>query len=286
MPFKKKPFTPKQHIWALRLAIVAVGIFGWCFSFFWVQETPIYMFFSITGAIVSGAGPAIIGGLYWKRGGTIAAWVSYIFGATSAVTGIILQQAWPTGLGEWLMNNWNWSWVADFTNVKGQYVFPINGQYVSFFNMVTCTLLYVIISLIEHKMGKPDFNLDKMLHRGIYDTNNEHVEQSNVSKIEKIFGITPEFTIGDKLIYAGSILWTIAWCIVFIVYTSFYFAGKLTDAHWLTLWHVKVYITLILGVGCTVWFLIGGIYDVVGLFKALKNSTVDDSDNGSVSKEA
>ena len=286
MPFRKKPFSPKTHIWVLRAAILGVGIFGWLFSYFWVQETPVLMFFRLTGAIVSGAGPAIIGGLYWKRGGTIAAWVSYIFGATSAVTGIVLQQTWSTGLGEWLMNNWNWSWIANFTNAKGQYVFPINGQYVSFFNMITCTLLYVIISLIEHKMGKPDFNLDKMLHRGIYDTNNEHVEQSNVSKIEKIFGITPEFTIGDKLIYAGSILWTIAWCIVFIVYTSLYFAGKLTNENWLTLWHVKVYITLILGVICTAWFLIGGIYDVIGLFKALKNSTVDDSDNGSVNKEA
>ncbi len=285
MPFRKKPFGPKTHIWVLRAAILGVGIFGWLFSYFWVQETPVLMFFSLTGAIVSGAGPAIIGGLYWKRGGTIAAWVSYIFGATSAVSGIILQQTWSKGLAEWLLNNWGWDWIANFTR-GGEYVFPINGQYVSFFNMVSCSLLYVIISLIEHKMGKPDFNLDKMLHRGIYDTNNEHVEQSKVSKIEKIFGITPEFTLGDKLLYAASILWTIAWTVVFAVYTSLYFADKLTNDDWLALWHVKVYITLILGVICTIWFLIGGIYDVVGLFRALKNSTQDDSDDGSVTKEA
>lgn len=286
MPFKKKPFGPKAHIWALRLAIIAVGVFGWCFSFFWVQETPVLLFFSLTGAIVSGAGPAIIGGLYWKRGGTIAAWVSYIWGATSAVTGIVLQQTWSKGLGQWLIDHFNWNWIADFTNSNGEYVFPVNGQYISFFNMITCTLLYVIISLLEHKAGKPDFNLEKMLHRGIYDTNKEHVEKSKVNKIEKIFGITPEFTLGDRLIYAASILWTIAWCVVFVVYTSLYFSDALNDDHWLTLWHAKVYITLILGVICTVWFLVGGIVDVIGLFRALNNSKLDDSDDGSVAEKA
>ena len=288
MPFKKKPFTPKQHIWALRLAILAVGIFGWFFSYFWVQETPVYLFFSLTGAIVSGAGPAIIGGLYWKRGGTIAAWVSYIYGATNAVLGIILQQVWPKGLGQWLIDNFGWDWIAhpSLINAAGEYIFPIHGQYINFINMITCTLLYVVISLLEHKAGKPDFNLDKMLHRGIYDTNQEHVEQSNVNKIDKIFGITPEFTIGDKIIYYASILWTIAWSIIFIVYTSLYFAGALSNENWLTLWHVKIYITLILGVGCTIWFLVGGVFDVIGLFRALANAKLDDADDGSVHNES
>lgn len=281
MPFKKKAFSPKQHIWALRLAITAVGIFGWVFSYFWEQETPVLLFFSLTGAIVSGAGPAIIGGLYWKRGGTIAAWVSYFWGASTAVLGIVLQQTWPKGLAKWLLENTGWQWVAN--NMDS---FPVNGQYISFINMVTCTALYIIISLIEHKMGNPDFNLDKMLHRGKYDTSNEHIEQGKVNKIEKVFGITPEFTIGDKLIYAASILWTIAWCVVFIVYTSLYFSDKLTNDDWLTLWHVKIYITLILGVGCTVWFLVGGIVDVYGLFKALSNVKRDDSDDGSVKRDS
>ena len=163
--------------------------------------------------------------------------------------------------------------------------FPVHGQYISFINMVTCLTLYVVISLIEHKLGKPDFNLDKMLHRGKYDTNKEHVEQSEVSKIEKIFGITPEFTLGDKIIYASTIVWTIIWFSVFVIYTSMHFAGVLTDQDWLNLWHVKIYITLILGVGCTAWFLIGGLFDVVGLFKALASAKADDADNGTVIRD-
>ena len=280
MPFKKKPFTPKQHIMALRLAILAVGITAWFFSFYWEQNTPILLFFSLTGAVVSGAGPAIIGGLYWKRGGTVAAWVSYFFGSISAVASIIIQQSWRHGLASWLLEKTSWQWVAE--NMDS---FPLHGQWISLINMISCSLLYVIISLIEHKMGKPDFNLDKMLHRGIYDTSNEHVEQGKANKLEKIFGITSEFTFGDKMIYLSTILWTLLWTVVFITYTTLYLAGKMSDEMWLKLWHFKIYITLILGVICTAWFLIGGLIDVTGLFKALANSRTDDSDDGTVSHE-
>jgi hypothetical protein len=51
------------------------------------------MFFAITGAIfTAGAGAAIIGGLYWKRGTTSGAWAALIIGAVLSVSGIIIQQ--------------------------------------------------------------------------------------------------------------------------------------------------------------------------------------------------
>ena len=285
MPFRKKPLTPKQHIWALRGGIIAVGIFAWFFSVFWEQNTPVLLFFQLTGAIVSGAGAAIVGGLYWKRGTTTAAWVSYFAGAAIAVSGVICQQAWPHGMGQWFIDHAGWDFLNNFKDSLGKLYFPINGQYITLINMIICTLSYVGISLFEHYFrGIPDFNLDKMLHRGIYDTNNEHVEQGNVSWIHRVFGITPEFTLGDKLLYASTILWTLFWTVIFVVYTTMYFSVGVTDSQWLDLWHFKIYVTLILGVGCTIWFLIGGIYDVVNLFRALANSKADDSDDGSVVK--
>jgi SSS family solute:Na+ symporter len=254
------------------------------------------MFFAVTGAIVSGAGAALIGGLYWKRGGTIAAWVTYIVSAVLAIAGIVLQQVWDygdgTGLVYWLAEHTNWQWVQNnianatsaISGVNAMVKFPINGQWIHFICVAASVILYVVISLIEHYVfGKPDFNLDKMLHRGIYDTNNEHGEaKEGGSWLAKLFGITPEFTLGDKLIYAGSILWTIVWCGVFMVYTILWFSNSINDTHWLALWHAKIYVTLVLGVICTVWFLIGGLVDVVALFKALKNSVQNDADDGSV----
>ena len=58
--------------------------------------------------------------------------------------------------------------------------------------------------------------------------------------------------------------------------------GGVPNEWWLKLWHFKVYLTLILGVACTIWFLVGGIVDVSRLVKALKESKQNDADDGSV----
>lgn len=288
MPFRKKPFTAKQHITALRLSIIFVGVFSWVFGFFYRQNTPVALFFQLTGAIVSGAGAAVVGGLYWKRGGTLAAWVSYIFGATTGIAGIIIPLCWKDSLAPYLWNRFHWQWVGN--NMDW---FPIHGQWISLINMVSCSLLYVVISLIEHYvMGKPDFNLDKMLHRGKYSIDEEHVKSGNVNKFLRIFGVTEEFSFGDKVIYFASIVWTFSWMFIFVWFTVQYFLfGKFTrdgwiggvpDSQWLALWHVKIYITLILGIACTVWFMVGGIIDVKRLFSALKKSARNDADDGTV----
>ncbi len=293
MPFRKKAFTPRQHIWALRLSVAGVAVFAWLFSYFYRQTEYVSLFFAITGAIVSGAGAAIIGGLYWKKGTTTAAWVSYISGALIATTGIVLQQVWnrPDGVkfGMWLNETFNFGW-SEATLAK----FPINGQFISLIGMVSCATLYAVISLVEHYFFKrPDFNLDKMLHRGEYDTAKEHVVNSEkVGFLAKRLGITKEFTRGDKILYGATITWTVGWFVVFIVYTACHFIGGhagengfvsgVSREWWMALWHFKVYLTLILGIGCTVWFLIGGLIDVTRLFRSLASVERDENDNGSV----
>ncbi|MCI5778263.1 MAG: sodium:solute symporter [Lentisphaeria bacterium] len=282
MPFRKKSFTPAQHIWALRASIIFVGVFAWFFSFYFRQTEYVFMFFSITGAIVSGAGAAIIGGLYWKRGGVIAAWVSYIVGASLAVSGIVLQQIWnpPTGfkLSQYLANRYHWQWVLNHMDK-----FPVNGQWINFICIMTCVVLYVSISLIEYYIfHRPDFNLDRMLHRGKYDTAHEHVEKGKVGWLSRMLGITPEFTLGDKVLYGATIVETLMWFVIFVWFTLQHFVFGVSNRQWLGLWHFKIYFTMVLGIGCTVWFLIGGLVDSVKLFVALKHSKQNDADDGTV----
>ena len=282
MPFRKKPFTPKQHILALRLSIAFVAVFAWMFSYFFRQTEYVFMFFAITGAIVSGAGAVLIGGLYWKRGTTVAAWVTYITGAVIAVSGIILQQVWHfedgSGLGKYLYETFQWEWLADELEK-----FPVNGQWLAFISSIVCIVLYIGISVLERWRGKqPDFNLEKMLHRGIYDTAHEHEIRSKTSWLAQRLGITPEFTMGDKLLYAGTIAWTLLWLIVFIWFTVQHFFFGVSANQWLTLWHIKIFITLILGLIVTIWFLIGGLVDVRDLFRTLRNMKRNDRDDGSV----
>jgi SSS family solute:Na+ symporter len=69
MPFRRKPFSPEQHMKVLRYSIVGVCIFIFFYSLIFPQSVPIFLYFAITAAIfVGGSGAIIIGGLYWKRG--------------------------------------------------------------------------------------------------------------------------------------------------------------------------------------------------------------------------
>ena len=51
MPFRKKPLSQAQHLRILRLSILAVAIFIFCFSLLFRQSEYIFLFFAITGAI-------------------------------------------------------------------------------------------------------------------------------------------------------------------------------------------------------------------------------------------
>ena len=193
-----------------------------------------------------------------------------------------MQQIWnpPTGfrLSQYLADKYHWKWVLDNMDK-----FPVNGQVVNFICIIACLVLYVVISLIEYYVFKrPDFNLERMLHRGKYDTAHEHIERGKVGWIARVFGITPEFTLGDKIIYASTILWTLMWFTIFVWFSVQNFTVGVSNSQWLALWHFKIYLTLILGVGCTVWFLIGGLVDSARLFISLKNSIRNDADDGTV----
>ena len=54
LPFRKKPFTPKQHLLLLRLSMVLVTLFIFVFALFFKQDEFIYMYFWITSAIFTG----------------------------------------------------------------------------------------------------------------------------------------------------------------------------------------------------------------------------------------
>ena len=118
--------------------MMGVAVFGFFFSLLFTQTHYIALWWEITNAIfISGAGAAIIGGLYWRRGTTPAAWTAVIVGAIMALGGCVRQYSVP--------------W------------FPFNGTQVAFVTMIASTLSYVLVSLL----GPPStVNLDKLLHRG------------------------------------------------------------------------------------------------------------------------
>lgn len=255
MPLHKKPYKPEQHIRILRISIIAVAVFIFIFSLFFKQSQYILLFFAVTGAIYAGgSGAVIIGGLYWKRGTTAAAWSAMITGSSIAVGGIILQQI-----------------IEDF---------PINGQMFWGIAMLAAAVVYIAVSLVGKKQV---YDLDKILKRGKYAVKeDEHIVSAAPERGWRLLGMGKEFTRGDKLIYIFNYIWTGGWVIIFIAGTIANLIHVSSDESWMKFWKIYLIINIVMAVISFLWFTIGGVSDLKNMIAMLKSKVRDDSDHGYV----
>jgi len=255
MPIRQRPFDPQKHVRYLKMSILGVGVFIYVFSLVFQQSEYIFLFMAITGSIfVGGSGAVIIGGLYWKRGTTGAAWSAMITGSTIAVGGIVVQQSVPH--------------------------FPINGQMFWGLAMLVSSIVYVTVSLLGRK---PSTDMDRILHRGQYAlTEEDHAVREQPLKGWKVMAMTKEFTRGDRFIYVATYGWTLFWLVVFISGTVYNMTHDVSDAPWMEFWKLYMWLYLIVAIVVTIWFTIGGVKNVKEMIGALKTMRRDHSDSGYV----
>ena len=281
MPIRNKPLSPEAHIRLLRLSITGVTIFGFCWSLFYHQVGYIRMYFAVTGAIfLGGAGSVIIGGLYWKKGTTAAAWTAMTLGSSIAVGGIYLDHAWVS-LHPHLLN---WFPHSDFVSLHPDR-FPINGQYVNAISMGTAILAYIAVSLLT---SREDFNLNRMLHRGKYAVdasgNPAPAPEPPPRTMQALLGIDENFTRGDKIISITLFSWTMFWFAVFLIVTIWNIIHIWPDEWWSNYWfYTGIVLPIILGTVTSIWFTIGGVTDLRKLFQRLQVLERHSDDDGTVS---
>ena len=264
MPFRKKPFGKKEtHMTLLRLSILGVAVFAFLFSMFFPNPENILMYFALVNNLwMGGSGAVIIGGLYWKRGTTAAAITSMVVGLVMGSLGIFFALVWP----EW----------------KGTQ-FPINPQWWFFITLMSCIVIYAVVSMLQNM----EFNMDKLLHRGEYRVEDEPEPASGgeIAWYHKIFGITPEFTKGDRIIAYLIVGWFLGWLLFFCVGMVYAKIAHPGEDVWASFWHVYLVILFIMAVGTTIWFTIGSIRDILNMFRMLKAQKRDDSDDGFVRRD-
>lgn len=343
LPIRKRAIDPVRHVQWLRWSIIGVAIFAFLFSLFYDPKEDILMYFAITGTIwLGGSGAVIVGGLYWKKGCTSAAYCSLALGTIVGVGGII---------------------ISHWYKIRYGHDFPLNEQWLFALTMLCASLIYVIVSLLTHKkwinrvgltvgitaavvafislagMGviaqqfphlfglvmhsdpiikntvlsiivliiytivcmvtcwKTDheFNLEKMLHRGQY--RNKKAEElgsvANVTPLQKLLGITDEFSFGDKCLAVSILVWNLGWASCFFVvsilngiYNATGHANPFTGGWWAGFWHLYLMLTFFLGIPVTVWITIGGVMDIKSLFHTLSTAVRDHTDDGRVTHEA
>ena len=273
LPFRKKPFTPKQQIRLLRWSIFFVAAFAFVFSLLFQQKEYVQMFFAITGAIVSGVGVLIFGGLYFKIGTTAGAWVAMTVGWVMAIGRIVVQQ-----FEEQIANIPDKNIILRFFD----YVNSVNSQYLWFWIMISCLVSYFLVSLLTRR-GEP-FNLKRMLHRGKYDTTTDHTKAKDASKSlwVKLIGITDEFTKSDRIIAISTLCWYFLWVVIFVVGTIAMFTIGVSDEIWSRFWQVWVWVGAIIGIPITIFFTWGAIRDIRRLFAHLATDKRDVRDDGRV----
>jgi SSS family solute:Na+ symporter len=258
----------------LRRSITGVAIFVFIFGALFPQTEFIVMWWMITMAIyVGGAGAVIIGGLYWKKGTTAAAWTALITGSGLSVGGIITRAI--------LKND-----------------FPLNGMEISFYSCIIAMTLYVVVSLLT---CKEDFNMDRMLHRGKYAKvtavlGDPRPPEPNRRRswLARAVGIDKNFTKADKVIAFGLLGWGLFWFVVFIVGTAWNLLPKIqffadlglepwSEETWKKFWYVAgIGIPVFMSLLTAVWFTWGGTRDIFRLFKHLKAEVVNELDDGTV----
>ena len=278
LPYTKKRLSPRTHIMGLRMSVLFVAVFAWLFSFYFGQTTYILMFFALTGTIyLGGAGPCILGGLYWKRGTAAGAYAALTAGGVLGVLGVLLSQpALWRPVARWLHEDCGMAFLAPYLRE-----FPVNGQWLYFIAMLTGLLLYILVSLLTCR--RP-FDMDRMLHRGQYALAGEGNKAKLAWSLRSVLGITDEFTKGDKALTWSVFLYTTAMWVLFlaVVFLNLVF-GFWSKEGWMQYFFITgLLLPAAIGLVSTVWFTIGGVWGLRNLFSRLKVLQRNNLDDGRV----
>ena len=285
----------------IRWVSVGIGVFFFFGSFFMAQLDYINLFVTLMCTMwQGGCGPVMMFGLYSRFGNVWGAWTSLLTGMGMGIGGIFLQRRWADIIYPWLAEN-NLvnsvgSFLAAVSKPLNPYVVwemnpikcPVNSYEFYFITMLVTLFLYCAVSMLTN-IGKEKFNLDRMLHRGIYAIEGEVKPKADWSFkgiINRLVGITPEYTTGDKWIAWGLFAYSIGYkfFIIFVGVVIINIFCPFTMTAWSNYFLITyMIIPGIVAVFTTVWFTFGGVRDMFRLFRDLKaRSELDILDDGRV----
>jgi hypothetical protein len=164
----------------------------------------------------------------------------------------------------------------------------ISGQVLTFAAMASAIAVYVGVSLV---MPEKPFDLDRMLFRGKYRAllpeSERDFRQERAGELpawmEKI-GFSREYSRADTWITAITVLWPLAFTLLFVVGTVYAVTIGISPESWLAFWQYWTW--LVFGAGCVivVWFTIGGFRDLKRMYAHLEKYRADARDDGAVEK--
>lgn len=259
VPLRRRTLTPSQHIRWLRWSMAGVALFAFGFGTLFRQTEYIMMWWQVTTAVfVGGAGSAIIGGLYWRKGTTAGAWVAAVTGSTLSGGGIVARQ------------------------IAGE-AFPLNGLQIGFCASLLAVLAYVIVSLLT---CREDFDLERMLHRGVHARADDTIPlaaASRTSRWARLIGFDENFTRGDRWAAGGIFAWAMLFAGIVIGGTIWNLIAPWPESVWSGYWRItQIGAPIVVALVTGVWFTWGAVRDLRALFARLRAAAANPLDNGRV----
>lgn len=297
LPIYGKPLSPKTHLLILRLASLGICVIFFVGSFYMSQLDYINLFCIITTSIwLGGAGPVMIGGLYSRFGNTAGAYASLIIGTVVSGGGVLMQRNWPDHIYPFLdARGWTEPISGILETVSAPFApyviwrmdaikFPINSNELFFIAMVLGIAAYCGISLLTFKKK---FNLERMLHRGIYSDEAvvPEIKWSIRTIISKLIGIDEHYTRGDKIIawsvFGYSIVYSFLIMFVGVIIWNAFSPWPIEYWSWY-FFIFSLVVPCIVAIVSTFWFMIGGLVDMRHMLRDLASRTDNPLDDGRV----
>ena len=296
--YKNETLSPEKHISYIRWISIGVGVFFLFGSCFMAQLDYINLFINIMyGMWLGGCGPMIVFGLYSRFGTSAGAWCSLLSGMLINMFGALMQRNWPDHIYPFL-EKMGWvdgvgNFISTVSRPFNPYIvwemnrlrFPINSYEIYFIAMMVSLTVYCAVSWLT---CKEPFNLDRMLHRGIYSIEGEkkiHSKWTLRTVFSKLIGITPEYTLGDKIlawsVFSYSLIYKFLIAFVLVVILNIFGVWKV---EWWGHYFLIVFLVIpgIAALITAIWFGIGCTVDLFRMFRDLKNRVANPLDNGMV----
>jgi SSS family solute:Na+ symporter len=281
LPLRGRPLEPRRHLRWLRWAVFGAGAATVLLSTTLRTTDYLTLLMTLFGSIyLGGMGAVVIGGLYWRRGTTLGAWVAMIGGAVLALTGWGLQAFWPQlapTFAPLAADVLGLEWDGELES------FPLNGQVLSLLTALVCITLYIVTSVCSRQ--KP-FPLERLLHRGEGAERRETATGTQrrglQARLDWWLAIGTSFKRSDRRIayalFGYSVLWNIValGCLAWNVAIERWAA----DAWWRYVLVQNIICALAIAAITTVWFGIGAVRDVRVLLRRLRTAAGDPADDG------
>ena len=279
------PVGTRAHLWLVKGSVLAIAVFAFWFGLNYKPNQYVAMWSALTAAVfVAGAGSVIIGGLYWSRGTTQGAWSAMAVGIAVSAFGTLVKD-----------NYWVFESVFGADGVPSALTRIheskwISGQVLTFAAMASSIAVYVGVSLAT---CRERFDLDRMLYRGKHrallpeserdfreDRGGE--QSADLPGWMRTIGFSREYSRADTWITSITVLWPLAFTVVFIVGTAYAMTFGIAQESWLAFWQFWVWLIFATGCVIVVWFTIGGFRDLRRMYAHLERYHADAGDDGTV----